>query len=404
MYLDLTSEFERANLGPSDEFGAFEPFIVLPNRIQYKDYYKVITHPISLRSLQKKVKGAIGRSAATGISEFKSWSAFETEASNIWKNAYIYNDDGSDIFVLAKELEVCFLATIQIFRFLTDFQSFVKGRIEQAKAVVPEPAGPKIKLKLPETSAPKITLKFGSKTASTESPVPQPSPHLNGTNGKAAPVALSPLAPIVNGNNGTSRQNPFRGSQSSGTPVPSLDQLEHARSVSGSVPSPTPSNSTLVKNEEAARNSPMPAGYNNSRGPSQAASTPVPAPVAMAPPSTPGLPNLYTQSGYAQSFNHQGQFQNPNPSFDSKWRQPGKSMRPSLIIILSADERSCCRRNDHKFEPCNSPRSQHCAPLPHGPAAIPNHGTAIYHHQSTIDPLLPSNQAYARSGNHGAPT
>ena len=59
-----------------------------------------------MKSLQKKVKGAIGRNAATGISVFKSWAAFEDEASNIWKNAYIYNEDGSDIFVLAKELEV----------------------------------------------------------------------------------------------------------------------------------------------------------------------------------------------------------------------------------------------------------------------------------------------------------
>jgi hypothetical protein len=61
---------------------------------------------VSLKSLQKKVKGATGRNAATGVSEFKSWAAFEDEASKIWKNAYIYNEDGSAIFLLAKELEV----------------------------------------------------------------------------------------------------------------------------------------------------------------------------------------------------------------------------------------------------------------------------------------------------------
>jgi hypothetical protein len=91
-----------------DEFGAFEPFIILPSRTDYKDYYRVISHPVSLKSLQKKVKGATGRNAATGVSEFKSWAAFEDEASYIWKNAYSYNEDGSDIFVLAKDLEVCF--------------------------------------------------------------------------------------------------------------------------------------------------------------------------------------------------------------------------------------------------------------------------------------------------------
>lgn len=166
---------------------------------------------------------------------------------------------------------------------------------------------------------PKITLKFGpggSRASPADSPAPQLAPQTNGLNGTAP--------------NGLSRRNPFGGSHSTATPIPNLEQLERARSMSGSVPSPTPSNSAPVKNEEAARNSPALApGYNTYRGGSQAVSTPGLSGNGMPPPSTPGLPNIYSQGGYAQSFNHQPQYQPPNPSFDSKWRQPGKSKLPS---------------------------------------------------------------------------
>lgn len=174
---------------------------------------------------------------------------------------------------------------------------------------------------MPE-AGPKITLKFGGSRASpADSPAPQLPPQTNGSNG---------VAP-----NGLSRRNPFGGSHSSATPIPNLEQLERARSMSGSVPSPTTSNSGLVKNEDAARNSPALApNYNNYRGGSQAVSTPGLSGNGMPPPSTPGLQNIYAQGGgYAQSFNHQPQFQPPNPSFDSKWRQPGKS-KQSLEISL----------------------------------------------------------------------
>jgi len=93
---------------PRDQFSAFEPFITLPSRVEYKDYYKVIQNPVSLKTLQKRVRGVHGKHGATGVSDFKSWVAFEEEASLIWKNAYHYNEDGSDIFVLAKDLEVGF--------------------------------------------------------------------------------------------------------------------------------------------------------------------------------------------------------------------------------------------------------------------------------------------------------
>jgi hypothetical protein len=75
-----------------------------------KDYYQVIPHPVSLKGLQKLVRGIRGRTESTGVSEFKTWDAFAEEASSIWKNAYHYNEDGSEIHMLAKDLEACLKA------------------------------------------------------------------------------------------------------------------------------------------------------------------------------------------------------------------------------------------------------------------------------------------------------
>jgi len=83
----------------------FEPFINLPPR-SLRDYYRIITEPLSIRKLQKMVKGIHGRNDAAGVSDFKGWGAFEEKSSLLWKNAYYYNEEGSDIHELAKELEV----------------------------------------------------------------------------------------------------------------------------------------------------------------------------------------------------------------------------------------------------------------------------------------------------------
>ncbi|RDL33112.1 Bromodomain-containing protein [Venustampulla echinocandica] len=290
---------------PADEYATFEVFIDLPDP-RLKDYYQVIQHPVSLRSIVGRVKGPSRGADATTPSEFKSWAAFEKEMKYIWNNAWQYNEDGSEISLLAKKLQTHFN---KLFR--------------EAKQAVQEPTAPKIKLKMPEQQqAPKITLKFGGgRTSPTGSPAPQ----TNGANGTPA--------------NGT-RRNPFGGTYSSATPVPSLGQLDRARSMSGGVPSPTPSNAAVVKNEEGARNSPaLPAaGYTNPRATSQAVSTPGVTGGGMPPPSTPGIPpsnNIYTPSGYAQSFQHQAQPPVQTSVFDSKFRQPGKNASDAMITNLS---------------------------------------------------------------------
>ncbi len=56
--------------------------------------------------MQKQVRGIKGRDKPTGVSFFKGWQSFEDEVSCIWNNARHYNEDGSEIFELAGEIEV----------------------------------------------------------------------------------------------------------------------------------------------------------------------------------------------------------------------------------------------------------------------------------------------------------
>lgn len=71
-----------------------------------KDYYKVITDPLSIKKLQKMVKGVHGRGDVAGTSNFKTWGAFQEKSTLLWTNAFFYNEEGSEIYALAQELEV----------------------------------------------------------------------------------------------------------------------------------------------------------------------------------------------------------------------------------------------------------------------------------------------------------
>ena len=80
-------------------------FIHLPSRTLV-DYYRLIRHPVSLKALQKLIRGIKGHAPPTGTTLLKSWNAFEQEASYIWNNAREYNEDSSEIVRLARYLQV----------------------------------------------------------------------------------------------------------------------------------------------------------------------------------------------------------------------------------------------------------------------------------------------------------
>lgn len=91
-------------------------FLNLPSR-ELRDYYRVIKHPVCLRSVQKLVRGVKGRDKPTGHTLLKSWQAFEDENNCIWNNAREYNEDGSPISELATQLEVGAVQTLRSLAF-----------------------------------------------------------------------------------------------------------------------------------------------------------------------------------------------------------------------------------------------------------------------------------------------
>ncbi|OAA62119.1 Bromodomain protein [Cordyceps fumosorosea ARSEF 2679] len=172
---------------PEYEEVYFEPFVNLPPRA-LKDYYRIVTDPLSLKKLQKIVKGIQGRGELTGVSELKSWAAFEEKSKLLWTNAYFYNEEGSEIYSLAQELQKMFNA-----------------QLKKAKAAVSEPAQSKIKLRVgghgssDTPSNKKITIHVGGR-GNEESPASAPTsapaqgtetPTTNdeGVNGAATPAA-----------------------------------------------------------------------------------------------------------------------------------------------------------------------------------------------------------------------
>ncbi|KAJ5658076.1 uncharacterized protein N7484_001725 [Penicillium longicatenatum] len=152
---------ELFRLRDSDGEEVAYPFIGKPDRNLYRDYYEVIHHPVSLRSIQKKVRGTDGRKKGTKMTAFPTWLSFEEEVSYLWRNAREYNEDGSEICVLAGVLE-----------------SYFQHRVAEAKKLVPDPIQvdghpelPRIKLKMasnnPEVGAQRLTLKMARQTPGT---------------------------------------------------------------------------------------------------------------------------------------------------------------------------------------------------------------------------------------------
>lgn len=157
-----------------------------------------------------------------------------------------------------------------------------------------------------------------------------------------SPAGTPGLSGVDSPVNGTaSRRNPFGGTQTSSAAVPSLPQLEHTRSMSGSVASPTTSTSAVVKNEDGQKSTslivnPMTTltqGVQNGR-PNSAHTNGS----SMMPPSgnqsISGYGSHYGSSGQVQSYG-QTAYPTPNPSFESKWRLPGKGMLHFLSFAMA---------------------------------------------------------------------
>ena len=262
---------------PESELKIFEPFVQLPSR-KLKDYYVVIKHPTSLKQVMKKVHGWHSREEQTGVTDLRTWDAFEHEVARIWENARTYNEDGSEMYQLAIEFE----------------QDF-KRRLREAKSSVEEPAQPKIKLNVGEArpSSSGLKLKLGSQK---QSPVPSPIAPTMPTSGSPASAAGQPA---VNEPVATQPKVPPPGTGSS-----------QARSImSPALAAKTPNGVSAPPVQQSQPNGSMPPPSFNARPTSSNNSSTSVGPVSST------QPNHYVPQASSASIN----------SFDSKWRpKPAK--------------------------------------------------------------------------------
>ncbi|KAF2260192.1 Bromodomain-containing protein [Lojkania enalia] len=322
---------------PESDLQIFQPFINLPSR-SLKDYYQLIKRPMSLSAVQKRVRGVQGRNPPTGITDLKSWDAFEDEVTLIWQNAREYNEDGSDLYNLSLEFEEMF-----------------KKRLAEAKAKVDEPPQPKLKLNM--SAAPKQQLKLKLR----QSPGSDPN----------TPAARSSATPgVIVDNEALLRQqrhvqesmNGNRSSRPSSSGKPQTPQASNPfsgpRGASGTIPllagsqsrtagSPPAANGIKTDVQSPALNSIRPAS-TASDGLSQRLSVPAQTPHPVMPPphggSRPGSGSPHPNGPIGQQTGPYPQYHPPNyyvapvtPHFENFRKTPLKSISEALIpkITLS---------------------------------------------------------------------
>ncbi|KAF7189349.1 Protein polybromo-1 [Pseudocercospora fuligena] len=223
-----------------DGMAIFTPFVFLPSR-KLEDYYKVIKHPVSIKGVQKLVKGVHGRNPPTGHTDFKTWDQFEQEVSFIWRNARDYNEDGSDMYQLANE-----------------FEEYFKSRLAEAKEKVEEPASTRLKLggpKPPQKTG--ITLNLSQHRAS-------PTPGVSVDN-----EALARQRAMV--------QAGANGQQAQQRPTPT---------VNGVKPSPQPTATDAPRPPSSAQLPTPPGGVKNEK---MSTMSPAPQQALSAQPLTNGM-------------------------------------------------------------------------------------------------------------------
>ena len=74
-----------------------DPFVKLVPRAQYPDYYIIITNPMSMDNIKKKINKE----------EYQRLKEFKDDVRLLCNNARTYNEDGSMLFQDANDIEVC---------------------------------------------------------------------------------------------------------------------------------------------------------------------------------------------------------------------------------------------------------------------------------------------------------
>ncbi|KAJ6013260.1 hypothetical protein N7540_007851 [Penicillium herquei] len=220
------------------------PFVGKPDRALYRDYYEIIQYPVSLRSIQKKVRGTDGRKKGTGMTAFPTWQSFAEEVSYLWRNAREYNEDGSEIAALAGVME-----------------EYFNQRLAEVRRIVPDPIQvdghpelPRIKLKVgtkqSESGPQRLTLKMAGQTSepSKDNKTPSGVTVDNDSLKRQELTRTESMSQEADTHHMTPRTRSLRGqkigSPKSSTGTPSTTEQSHGatgvRDASGGIKSETP--------------------------------------------------------------------------------------------------------------------------------------------------------------------
>ena len=100
-----------------------DPFMILPSRTEYPEYYTIITQPLDLQTVKRRV----------GHGEYKSVEAFHNDLRLIWRNATQFNERGSPIYVDADNLR---RVSLKYYRIVTPEDQQV-GHVETTPVSAP---------------------------------------------------------------------------------------------------------------------------------------------------------------------------------------------------------------------------------------------------------------------------
>ena len=92
---EIPGESSEDEDGPPTR-GIIDPFIKLVPKTQYPDYYIIITNPIAMENIQKKINRQ----------DYQNLREFRDDVRLLCNNARTYNEDGSLLFHDANEIEV----------------------------------------------------------------------------------------------------------------------------------------------------------------------------------------------------------------------------------------------------------------------------------------------------------
>jgi ATP-dependent helicase STH1/SNF2 len=97
VYESLNDLEEESNDDDIPNRGIIDPFIELPDKYDYPDYYQIIKNPVCMNQIKKKINKK----------EYQSLRQFRNDIRTLCNNCRTYNDDESILYKDANLIEVC---------------------------------------------------------------------------------------------------------------------------------------------------------------------------------------------------------------------------------------------------------------------------------------------------------